>query len=95
MKFLAQRIREIKSELVGLHLTSAEVVRVMSEQGPLPELWSAYVRLCEKQRAAICEWHRLSNPPPYIETVGGRSPTARQQKGDACRQAPRTMYANK
>jgi hypothetical protein len=56
-----------------------------------------YVRLCEKQRAAICEWHRLSNPqpPPYIETVGGRSPTVRQRKGDACRQAPRTMYANK
>ena len=62
MKFQAQRIREIKSELVGLRLTCAEVVRVMSEQGPLPELWNAYVRICEKQRAAICEWNRLSNP---------------------------------
>jgi hypothetical protein len=54
MKFQAQRIREIESELVGLHLTCAGVVRVMSEQGQ-PELWSAYVRLCEKRRAAICE----------------------------------------
>ena len=62
MKYQAQRIRELESELVGLRQTCAEVVRVMSEQGPLPELWSAYVRLCEKQRAAICEWHRLSDP---------------------------------
>ena len=62
MKFQAQRIREIESELVDLRLTCAEVVRVMNEQGPLPELWSAYVQQCEKQRAAICEWHRLSNP---------------------------------
>ena len=62
MRYTDQRIREIEAELGGLRLTCAEVVRVMSEQGPLPELWSAYVQLCEKQRAAICEWHRLSNP---------------------------------
>ena len=36
MKFQAQRIREIEPELVDLRLTCAEVVRVMSEQGPLP-----------------------------------------------------------
>ena len=36
MKFQAQRIREIESELVDLRLTCAEVVRVMNEQGPLP-----------------------------------------------------------
>jgi hypothetical protein len=34
----------------------------MSEQGALPELWNAYVRICEKQRATIAEWNRLSNP---------------------------------
>ena len=33
MKYQAQRIREIETELVGLRLTCAEVVRVMSEQG--------------------------------------------------------------
>jgi len=56
MKCQDQRIREIESELVGLRLTCGEVVRVIARAGPLPEPWDAYP--CEKQRAAICEWHR-------------------------------------
>jgi hypothetical protein len=46
MKFQAQRIREIESELVGLHLTCAEVVRVMSEQ-------RAVARAVERLRSAV------------------------------------------
>jgi hypothetical protein len=62
MKHQAQRIRELEAEILVLQLCCNDVARAMSAQERASELWSTYVRLIEKCRAAIVEWHRLSDP---------------------------------
>ena len=70
----------------------------MSEQGALPELWNAYVRICEKQRATIAEWNRLSNPqasaPALKRSERTQHDRAATKKGTPVAKRPRS-YAQK
>ena len=64
-KYQTQRIRELEAEILSLQLCCAEVARAIVGQQAreqLPELRNAYARMLEKSRAAIVEWHRLSDP---------------------------------